>query len=251
VPASRILILGGTADARALADTLADRSDLHVISSLAGRTQAPVLPRGDVRSGGFGGADGLGTYLSDAAIDLVVDATHPFAAQISAHAHDACAAKGIPYVRLERPAWHRQTSDRWQSVTSVAAAAAALGPGETVLVTVGRQELAPFAARTDFTVIARMIEPPEIEVPAHMEILLARPPFSEADERTLFGDRSITVLVCKNSGGEATMAKLAAARTLQVPVLMVERPAKPPARTAQDAAGMVDLVDEILDHDQG
>lgn len=243
---AKVLILGGTAEARELADLVAQDQHFEPISSLAGRTTDPLMPQGRVRVGGFGGADGLAAYMRDEGIALVADATHPFAARISAHAHAAAARCGIPYLRLERPAWSRAPGDDWRIVNDAAEAASALEPGTRALVTIGRQELAPFAARADVELLARMIEAPETPLPPHMRILIARPPFTLVQERALIAEHRITVLVTKNSGGSQTRAKLDAARQAGVPVIMIARPAKPAAPTAASAGAMRDLVAATL-----
>ncbi len=237
-----VLILGGTREARMLAELLTSVPGLDVTTSLVGRTREPALPEGAVRTGGFGGAVGLADYLRAENIALVADATHPFAGQISRNAVTACDTAGVPYVRLERPAWTPRPGDDWQRVAGIQAAADVLESGATALVTVGRQELAPFFARGDLRCVARMIEPPEIAVPGNCKIILARPPFTEEQERTLFYAEDISVLVTKNSGGTATATKLEAARNAGLPVIMVERPALPDAETASDAETLADVI---------
>lgn len=237
----RILILGGTGDARALAAVLAAQG-FAVVTSLAGVTENPLLPQGDVRRGGFGGVPGLVSFLTAEGIAAVADATHPFARLMSVHAEAACRETGLPLLRLERPAWQAQAGDRWMSVSSVAEAAAFLPEGSRALVTIGRKEIAPFLAREDISGVARMIEPPEMPLPARWKLLLQRPPFTVADERRLMGENAITRLVTKNAGGTATEAKLVAARELGIPVTMVRRPAKPEVQTfdrAEDLAAAV------------
>jgi precorrin-6A/cobalt-precorrin-6A reductase len=230
-----ILILGGTREARELAAMLVEQG-FGVITSLAGVTENPLLPPGMVRRGGFGGAAGLARYLEDQSFALVVDATHPFAARISAHAREACAAAGLPLLRLERPAWRAGEGDRWTSVASAAEAAAAVPPGARVLLTIGRKDLFPFLARPGLTGVLRMIEPTPEALPQGWTLLLERPPFTLAAERQLMADQAITCLVTKNAGGEATAAKLAAARELAIPVIMVERPTGPAVRAFDTAA---------------
>jgi precorrin-6A/cobalt-precorrin-6A reductase len=215
---------------------------LEVETSLAGVTSDPALPPGQVRKGGFGGREGLRHYLERAGVAILADATHPFAATISAHAAAAATAAGVPYVRLERPPWTPELGDRWTEVTDAGAAAAAVPPGATALVTIGRMEFEAFAARPDIKVVARMIEPPGFEPPAQWRIVLARPPFPVDDEMALMRAERVGVLVSKNAGGKATEAKLVAARALGVPVIMIGRPAKPPAETAETIEEMVDLV---------
>ena len=234
----RILILGGTAEAVTLAQRLAEmRPELHVVTSLAGATRDPVLPRGTVRRGGFGGADGLAAFLRDDGIDVLVDATHPFAATMARHAATAAAATATPRLKLLRPMWPRQDGDRWIEVDDAPGAAAALADlgAARVLLTLGRRELDAFAGLCDIAFVVRMIEPPEAPLPlAQAELLLARGPFAEADERALMAGRGIAALVTKAAGGSATAAKIAAARALGLPVVMIRRPAPPPGETVTD-----------------
>lgn len=238
----RILILGGTAEARVLAERLTADGRYEVITSLAGVTRAPAQPAGDLRIGRFGGAEGLQAFLKAEHIALVVDATHPFAAQISVHAAHACAAADIPCLRLERPAWVQQSGDDWRPVASAKDAAAAVPAGAIALVTIGRKEIGAFTTRDDIRIVARMIEPPEAELGPHAELLLARPPFALDDEKGLMQDRHIDVLVTKNSGGAATAAKLTAARALGLPVIMIARPVKPPVPCAASVEAMIELI---------
>ena len=221
-----VLILGGTRDAREFATVLARDASLRAISSLAGRTAQPLRPEGEVRIGGFGGVDGLVTYLRCERIAAVVDATHPFAAAMSANAAAACARVGIALVALDRPAWVARPGDRFIDVPDVAQAArVAAELGRRIFVTVGRQELAPFAEIGDRFFLVRAIEAPDSRViPAHAEVLLARGPFVYADELALCTRYAIDCIVAKNSGGEATAAKLDAARTLGIPIVMIGRP---------------------------
>ena len=239
---SRILILGGTSEARALAERLTAAERYDVVTSLAGVTRTPPKPAGELRIGRFGGVESLQAFLQAEGIALVVDATHPFAAQISAHAAQACAAAGVPCLRLERPAWTPQPGDDWRQVGSVTEAASAIPAGATALVTIGRQEIGEFTARGDIRVVARMIEPPEGDVGPQAEILLARPPFAFAEEKALMESRHIDVLVTKNSGGEATATKLTAARDLRLPVIMIARPAKPAVPSASSVEAMIELI---------
>ncbi len=236
-PEIRLLLLGGTTESLALAEALAGDRRLTVITSLAGRTVAHRLPPGEVRVGGFGGAPGLAAYLRERGIGLVVDATHPFAATISRNAAQACRETGVPRLQMLRPAWSREAGDRWLEVPDVTAAAAALpGLGTTAFLAIGRQELAPFAALKGLRLIARMVDPPDL---AGFEIILARGPFSLADERTLLENARVDVVVSKNSGGDATYAKIAAARRLGLPVVMIVRP--PP-----EAGDRADSLDAAL-----
>jgi len=224
----RLLILGGTGEAADLARALAGQPDIATISSLAGRTaQPPELP-GEVRVGGFGGPEGLAAYLRDQAMDAVIDATHPFAARMAASAARACAATGIPRLKLLRPEWDRDPRDRWIEAESVDEAAARIPSlGQRVFLTVGVQELEPFARRSGAFFLIRLISPPAGQLPKDHEIVLARPPFAAEDEVRLMQAHKIDLLVTKQSGGAATLGKLAAARFLGLPVLMVRRPLPP------------------------
>lgn len=205
------------------------------MSSLAGRVSDPVLPAGAVRVGGFGGVAGLRTWLADNRIELVLDATHPFAATMTAHAARATAQLGLPMIRLSRPGWTAGPGDRWYRVPDPAAAArTAAGLGERILLTIGRQGVGAFAAFTGPWYLIRAIDPPGPEVPPRHEILLARGPFTVADESGLLARHRIDVLVTKDSGGAATAAKLTAARAAGIPVVMIDRPAVPPDVTVAD-----------------
>ncbi|MCW0212647.1 MAG: cobalt-precorrin-6A reductase [Pseudonocardia sp.] len=236
----RVLVLGGTSDARRLATLLEGRA--HVTSSLAGRVRAPVLPPGEVRIGGFGGIDGLVAYLRSSGTDVVVDATHPFAARMSAHAAAASRATGIPLVQLRRPGWEPDPS--WTVLPSLVAAAAVLpGIGRRIFLTTGRQELAVFAGLDDLWFLARSVDPPAGPVPRHLHTILDRGPFTVAGETALMREHGIDVLVTKDSGGDMTAAKLDAARELDIPVVIVARPPLPPGfsqvTTAEDGVALL------------
>ena len=225
---AHVLLLAGTAEARALAERLAAEPGLRVTASFAGVTSAPAPLAAETRTGGFGGAEGLAAYLRAEAVTAVIDATHPFAARMAANAAAACAATGTPRLRVLRPAW--EPVGDWRSFASLAEAAAALPEGARVLVTSGRKEIAPFAARSDLACLLRVIEP-VAGLPAHITQITARPPFSLEDELALMRREGVTHLVAKNAGG-AGRAKLDAATRLGVPILMVERPAPPLGPTA-------------------
>jgi precorrin-6A/cobalt-precorrin-6A reductase len=228
-PATRtVLVLGGTAEARDLAARLDGTPGLRVISSLAGRVRDPALPRGEVRIGGFGGPDGLAGWLRDQGITAVVDATHPFARRISASAAAACAATGTPLLSLVRAPWIPGDGDVWHQVDSVAAAADVLpGLGKRAFLTTGRQELAPFVPLDQVWFLIRCVDPPDGPLPRSCEVILARGPYDEDAELALMREHAIDVLVTKNSGGPLTAGKLAAARRLGIPVVMVRRPPLP------------------------
>ncbi len=232
----QVLILGGTGDALALAGALSGHPRVATTTSLAGRTSAPAPPAGALRFGGFGGVSGLTAFLRDAAIDLVIDATHPFAAQMSGHAVAACEAAERPLLRLSRPPWQPQPGDNWIPVADLAAAAVVVAErGQRVFLTTGARDLAAFAELESVWFLVRLIEPPAEPLPlGQHRLILARGPFSEADEAALLREQSIDLLVSKNSGGPATAGKLAAARRLRIPVAMVERPVLPPCEEVCD-----------------
>lgn len=223
-----VLILGGTAEARRLAELLCGTPELKVTSSLAGRVAAPRLPPGDVRVGGFGGVDGLRAWLCEHAVDAIVDATHPFAATIGFHAAEAAASAGVPLLALRRPGWTPVEGDRWYEAKSTAEAAALLPAlGRRVFLTTGRMGLAAFAGLDGLWFLARSVEAPEPPCPSAMEVLLDRGPFTLDGERELLRRHRVEVLVTKDSGGAATAPKLTAAREAGLPVVVVRRPPAP------------------------
>ncbi|OIJ67802.1 cobalt-precorrin-6A reductase [Streptomyces mangrovisoli] len=230
---AHLLILGGTTEARELAAALVAHPGARVTTSLAGRVSRPGALEGELRVGGFGGAEGLAAWLRAERVDVLVDATHPFAAAITANAARAAAATGLPLVVLRRPGWRPGLGDRWHSVSSLPEAAALLPElGGRVLLTTGRLGLAAFAHLAGLHFVVRSVEPPEPPMPPHTEVLLARGPFTVADESALLRAHRIDVVVTKDSGGTATSAKLTAARELGVPVVLVRRPPLPEGVTA-------------------
>ena len=222
----RILILGGTGEARELAAELVARG-VDVRSSLAGRVQQPRYPAGPVRIGGFGGAEGLAAFLSAERITAVIDATHPFAGTITAHAAQAAAQVGVSLLVLRRPEWTADPS--WDLVADIGAAADAVRawPGASVFLTTGRRDLAVFAADDRHRFLVRTVDPPEGPVPPRMTLLLDRGPYTVEGESELMRSHGVGLLVTKNSGGPMTQAKLLAARDLRVHVVMVQRPQLP------------------------
>ncbi len=249
-----VLILGGTTEGYALAAALAQRAGLRVVNSLAGRTSNPRLPTGETRIGGFGGVEGLRDYLRGERPLAVIDATHPFAATMGTHAALACSACDIPLLRLQRPVWVPGPGDRWRGVGDWDQAVSALADlgARRVLLALGRQDLAPFTALPDPWFLVRCVTPPDPSPHfAHWELLLERGPFDLAAERALLGERRIDCIVCKNSGGTAGAAKLAAARELGIEVIMRERPTRPPTATAPDLAGALAWLDEVMNGQHG
>ncbi|MDH6577227.1 cobalt-precorrin-6A reductase [Kitasatospora sp. MAP5-34] len=236
-----VLILGGTTEARRLAAELAADPALRITSSLAGRVAEPRLPTGEVRIGGFGGPDGLAAWLREQRVDALIDATHPFAGTISRNAATAAAEVHVPLLALRRPSWVPVAGDSWHPVGSLDEAAAALPAlGRRIFLTTGRQGLAAFAHLTDLFFLARSVDAPEAPMPPRTEVLLDRGPFTLEGERAVLREHRIDVLVTKDSGGAATAPKLAAARELGLPVVIVRRPPAPAGvPEVPDVAGAV------------
>ena len=236
--ATRLLLLGGTREAVELARALAGNPGVETTYSLAGRTRRPASVPVRVRTGGFGGPDGLAAYLRDEEIDLVVDATHPYSATMSAHAALACERASAPRLVLHRPPWTPGLRDRWVDVPDAAHAARALPAlGKRALLTVGSRELAPYIREKAVAFVVRAVEPPSIALdPARFEVVLARGPFDFEAECRLLESRATDVVVSKNSGGTAARAKLEAARALGLPVVMIARPPPPPGERVESAA---------------
>jgi precorrin-6A/cobalt-precorrin-6A reductase len=244
----RILILGGTTEARQLAGRLARRADLAITLSLAGRTAAPAPQPVPVRIGGFGGAEGLADYLASEKIDALIDATHPYAAQISANAVVAAKHTGTPMLALRRPAWTAIAGDRWIEVDDVTSAVRELGDTpHRVFVALGRNEIEPFVAAPQHRYLVRSVDPvvPPLAVP-HAAYITGRGPFDEADERALLERHRIDVIVAKNSGGTASYGKIAAARALGLPVIMLRRPAMPDVEAVETVDDAVAWLDHTL-----
>ena len=233
---TRVLILGGTGEASALARALENDERFTATLSLAGVTRTPHLPALPTRIGGFGGAGGLRRWLDQMETDALVDATHPFAQGISRNALAAATGAGVPLLRIDRPAWEPVAGDRWTVVPTMQEAAAAIGlPPTRVLLTVGRQELAPFLAYPQHHYVVRSVDPPPLELlPPSTTVLTARGPFTLPDERALLLHHRIGRMVTKNSGGDATAAKLVAAREIGLGVVMVARPAPPQTPSVPD-----------------
>ena len=238
----KVLILGGTAESRVLGERLAGDARFHTVLSFAGRTRSPQLPNTPSRVGGFGGVPGLIDYLQRERIQALVDATHPFASQMSAHAVLAARATDVPLLRLERAAWQAGPGDQFIEVPHMHAAALALGQApRRVFLSVGRLEIAAFAAAAQHSYLIRAVDAfdPRESGLSHARVIAARGPFALADERELLERERIEILVSKNSGTDATYAKILAARALQLPVIMLARPPRP-------AAECVDSLDQIV-----
>jgi precorrin-6A/cobalt-precorrin-6A reductase len=244
----RVLILGGTTEANRLAAALAIDPRIDAVLSYAGRTENPTPPPISWRVGGFGGIDGLVEYLRTEKIARVVDATHPFAAQMSVHAVAACAITGIPLLALERPPWQRAAGDHWIEVDDVTAAAEALGAAPCrVFLGIGRQHLKIFAAHPQHFYLVRLVDPPRAPLPlSGAEVIVARGPFDLAGDLMMLSAHRIEIVVARNAGGDAASAKIEAARELGLPVVMVRRPFIP----AQEKVETVAEVLRWLGHDE-
>jgi len=234
-----ILILGGTTEASLLAVAVA-RAGLAATLSYAGRVADPRPQPVPTRIGGFGGVDGLLRYLRDHRITHLIDATHPFAAQMSQHAVLAATQTGTPLIALQRPPWQTGRTDRWVSVPDIPAAVAALhGPPQNVFLAIGRQHLAPFAAQPQHHYILRLVDPPDALPLPRCTAVIARGPFAEADDIDLLKAYEIDTIIAKNAGGSGAEAKLIAARHLGLPVILIDRPALPERRVTDSIEGVM------------
>ena len=224
---AKLLILGGTTEATALCDALAGDTRIDTVLSYAGATRTPRPPKVPYRVGGFGGGAGLAAFLREGGFDLLIDATHPFAARMKHNAAEAAGITGLPFLAIQRPEWQPVTGDTWTMVPSMSDAAIALGAEpKRVMLTIGQKDLAAFRTAPRHHYIVRSVDPPDAEsLPPDAVVISARGPFQEANERDLLQQHRCDILVTKNSGGSATMAKLAAARGLGIAVVMVQRPA--------------------------
>ncbi|KQT46218.1 cobalt-precorrin-6X reductase [Aureimonas sp. Leaf454] len=241
MPAETILLLAGTAEGRALAERISEeRPDSRLVTALAGRTLFPKRPAGEVRVGGFGGAEGLARFLLAEGVTRLVDATHPFAAGIARNAAQAASGTGVPRLKLLRPAWTPGARDRWTPVSCLGAARDALPEGARPFLALGRQHLAPFRHRSDLRPVLRMVDPPEEPLPFLADLVLGLPSADPVEEIALFRRFGVTHLVCRNSGGDASSAKLVAARRLGLPVVIVARPVSPPGPTVSELQEVLD-----------
>lgn len=222
MPDKIILILGGTKEAAEIAARLSIRPGLGVITALAGRTKEPAPLSGEVRTGGFGGADGLAAYLTEHRIGLLIDATHPFAATMSANARLAASSTGTRLIRLERPPWQAEADDLWTTVRTLEDAARALPAHARVLLALGSQHIAIFETRPDCHFVVRMVDAPTQRLPlVSHDLILSKPSADPAAEAELLRQHAITHIVCRNSGGSGAYAKIIAARQMHIPVVMV------------------------------
>jgi precorrin-6A/cobalt-precorrin-6A reductase len=245
----RVLILGGTTEASGLAHLLAADRRFETTLSLAGRTSKPRTQPVRTRIGGFGGVDGLAAWLAQEAIEAVVDATHPYADQISSNATVACGRLAMPLATLLRPAWRLEPGDQWLTVASAEAAAEALGAKpRRVFLSLGRLELGAFASAPQHHYIARTIEPPDVALPPDIDLILDRGPFDEQAETALLTREKIDMIVSKNSGGAATYPKITATRKLGIPVVMIARPLKVHGHAVTHAAEAVRWLEQQLAH---
>ena len=237
----RVLILGGTADANRLVAEIARDSRLDAVLSYAGRTESPTPPPIAWRVGGFGGVDGLVDYLRVEKIARVIDATHPFAAQMSANAITACALVNVPLLVLERAPWQRTSGDRWIEVDNIVAAAEALGEARRrVFLGIGRQYLDVFAAHPQHHYLVRLVDPPRAPLPLReADVIVARGPFDLAGDRAMLMEHRIDTVVARNAGGDAAYAKIEAARDLGLPVVMVRRPFIPAREKVEGVADVL------------
>jgi precorrin-6A/cobalt-precorrin-6A reductase len=244
----RILILGGTTEARTLGERLARRGELDVTLSLAGRTAVPVPHAVPVRVGGFGGAAGLADYLAEKRVDVLIDATHPYANIMSTNAAAAARTTEVRFIALRRPPWRPAMGDDWTEVGNVSDAVHALGQEpRRVFVTIGRNELAPLADAPQHFYLIRSVDPVDPPPPLpHVAYLTARGPFSEADDRALMTAHAIGVVIAKNSGGSAAYGKIAAARGLGIGVILLRRPAAPDAPTVETVDDAIAWLDHTL-----
>jgi precorrin-6A/cobalt-precorrin-6A reductase len=236
----RALILGGTTDAGLLAAEIA-RAGRDAIYSYGGRTRAPVGQPLPTRIGGFGGVDGLADYIRQEAITHVVDATHPFAAEMSRNAVAACATTGTPLIALERAPWSKATGDNWIEVADIASAVAALPEkGTRVFLAIGRQQIAPFGTRPQHTYALRFVDPPEGALPFAADVIVSRGPFTLQSELEMLRSRGMAWIVARNSGGDGARAKIDAARALGLPVIMIARPQLPERLRVESVAEVME-----------
>ncbi len=243
----RLLLLGGTTEATEIARILSELPNVSVIFSLAGRVRKPIVPKGEFRIGGFGGVEALREFLVREEISAVIDATHPYAVRMTAHAQRACGQIEIPYLSVVRSAWRPVFGDQWHVVKNVGEAATiATRLADRIFLTVWRQEITTFADYTDPWFLIRSIDPPLGPLPPRHELLLQRGPFSLVEELRILNDYRITIIVSKNSGGIATYAKIEAARMLSIPVVLIDRPAPVPGATVDTVSAAKQWIYDVV-----
>lgn len=247
---ANLLVLGGTTEASKLARALADRG-VQAMFSYAGRVDSPRPQPIPHRVGGFGGVEGLAAYLSDHSITHVIDATHPFAAQMSNNAVVACEEAGVDLCALERGPWRNKPGDSWKNVTDMAGALAALPDSpRRIFLAIGRQHVAEFAAKPQHHYLLRLVDAPEGDLPVpNASVVLARGPFDLAGDRALLQEHKIDLIVAKNSGGVGARAKLDAARELGIPVILIDRPHIPTRPIMRTVTDVMDWLDHALEAD--
>ena len=242
----RALILGGTADASLLAAEIA-RTGIDAVYSYGGRTRAPADQPLPTRIGGFGGVSGLADYIRREGITHAIDATHPFAAEMSRHAVEACAQTCTPLIALERAPWTKASGDNWIDVADVNTAVAALPEAPAnVFLAIGRQHIAPFATKPQHSYTLRFVDPPEAPLPFAADVIVSRGPFTLDSELEMMRSRGIAWIVARNSGGDGARAKIDAARTLGLPVVMISRPALPERRRVESVADVMQWLGHSL-----
>lgn len=242
--AKRILLIGGTKEARQLNDLLADRAGVQLITSMAGRTSSPAPLKGKVVSGGFGGDIGLSAFLHQNRIQQVIDASHPFAVKMTQTAARVCEKENVSYIRFQRLPWAAKPADQWVCVPSIEEGAKVVDNYVRIFLSVGRQKLAPFTELSSRYFLVRSIEEVTFEpIGSEAFFIRDRGPFSVTDEKELFQHHEIDAVVSKNSGGKSTYAKIVAARELQIPVIMIDRPAQPNVITLSSVEEVFQAID--------
>ncbi len=241
--ARNILLIGGTREAVLINEKLASRSDMKLVTSLAGRTKYPDNLSGEVLKSGFIAHDGMAAFMKKRAIDLVIDASHPYAVQISRKASDICDELGIRYLRYERPAWQEEPGDRWIRVSSVEEAVREAASFSRLFLSIGRQEVSAFESLSPDLVLLRSVEPVSFTLPnGEVRHILEKGPFDLENEIRLLKEHNIQALVSKNSGGKAVYPKIEAARSLGLPVILLDRPASPEG----EAVTSLEALDSLL-----
>ena len=246
-----ILLLGGSSEAFQLADHLHDHPEISLMSSLAGRTSLPRKPKGAYRTGGFGGQEGLATYLQTNQIHALIDATHPFAETMSSNAHQAATQTGTPHIQLTRPPWTQDPNDIWIEANTVKDAAQKTPNGlSPIFLTIGRGDLTAFLSHRETTFLTRTIEKPKKgeHLPDNFSFIYGKGPFSYEDEMQLIKTHKIKAIVSKNSGGDQAFAKIKVARALKIPVIMIKRPAAPKGPLAETTDQVLSWLATIIKH---